>query len=316
MAVMNDKIKLFSYVQKYDMIMKKQIRRKYMIQDIAPHKYNNEYRPVPPAKESIALYYEPHTALMKRTSTGIEFPRFKDLERLNEEIYEDYTYLFQIDEDCYYLVTEINREVQSEFTMENTEIFRTAEPQYLAFAGITGYQLNNWYQSRKFCGRCGSMMHKDSKERMMYCEKCHNMEYPKISPATIIGVVDGNRILMSKYAGRTYKKYALLAGFVEIGETVEETVKREVMEEVGLKVKNVRYYKSQPWSFSDTVLMGYYCDLDGEDSITLDQEELALAEWFEREEIPVVPSRDSLTNEMIMKFKNGETMKKKEEEER
>ena len=87
---------------------------------------------------------------------------------------------------------------------------------------------------------------------------------------------------------------------------MEETVKREVMEEVGLKVKNIRYYKSQPWSFSDTLLMGFYCDLDGEDSITLDEEELALAEWFEREDIPVEPSRDSLTNEMIMKFKNGE----------
>ena len=119
-------------------------------------------------------------------------------------------------------------------------------------------------------------------------------------------MTDGNRLLMSKYAGRAYKKYALLAGFVEIGETVEETVKREVMEEVGLKVKNVRYYKSQPWSFSDTVLMGFYCDLDGDDSITLDEEELALAEWFEREEIPAGPQRDSLTNEMIMKFKNGE----------
>ena len=83
-------------------------------------------------------------------------------------------------------------------------------------------------------------------------------------------------------------------------------MKREVMEEVGLKVKNVRYYKSQPWSFSDTVLMGFYCDLDGDDSITLDEEELALAEWFEREEIPAGPQRDSLTNEMIMKFKNGE----------
>ena len=111
---------------------------------------------------------------------------------------------------------------------------------------------------------------------------------------------------MSKYAGRTYKKYALLAGFAEIGETLEETVKREVMEEVGLKVKNIRYYKSQPWSFSDTLLMGFYCDLDGTDEIILDREELALAEWFEREKIPVGPSRDSLTNEMIMKFKNRE----------
>jgi len=97
-----------------------------------------------------------------------------------------------------------------------------------------------------------------------------------------------------------------LQDFTEIGETIEETVQREVMEEVGLKVKNIRYYKSQPWSFSDTILMGFYCDLDGEEEITLDREELALAEWFRRDEIPVEPSRDSLTNEMIIKFKNGE----------
>ena len=277
-----------------------------MIQDIAPHQYDNGYNPVPPDRDSIALYYEEHTALIKNTAEGIEFPGFADLERLNEEIYEEYTYLFSIDEERYYLVEEINRERLSAFTMENTEIFRRADPQYRAFAGITGYQLYSWYKNHRYCGRCGSAMKKDKKERMLYCEECHNMEYPKICPATIIGVTDGNRLLMSKYAGRAYKKYALLAGFVEIGETVEETVKREVMEEVGLKVKNVRYYKSQPWSFSDTVLMGFYCDLDGDDSITLDEEELALAEWFEREDIPSGPQRDSLTNEMIMKFKNGE----------
>lgn len=149
-------------------------------------------------------------------------------------------------------------------------------------------------------------MKRDGKERMLYCEACHNMEFPKICPAVIIGVTDGNRILMSKYAGRAYKKYALLAGFTEIGETVEETVAREVMEEVGLKVRNIRYYKSQPWSFSDTLLMGFYCDLDGDGAITLDREELALAEWFDREDIPDHMSTESLTNEMIMKFKNGE----------
>ena len=78
---------------------------------------------------------------------------------------------------------------------------------------------------------------------MLVCEACGNTEFPKICPAVIVGVTDHNRILMSKYAGRTYKKYALLAGFSEIGETVEQTVAREVMEEVGLKVKNIRYYK-------------------------------------------------------------------------
>lgn len=277
-----------------------------MIQDIQPHHYENQYRPVPPDRESFALYYEEHAALVRKTAEGIEFPRFRELERLNEEIYEEYIYLFTIDRSRYYLVQEINREPLSDLTMENTEIFRTVEPQYQAFAGITGYQLYNWYRNHKYCGRCGHLMRRDEKERMLFCDECRNMEFPKICPAVIIGVTDGNRILMSKYAGRTYKKYALLAGFTEIGETVEETVQREVMEEVGLKVKNIRYYKSQPWSFSDTLLMGFYCDLDGEDSITLDEEELALAEWFEREEIPVEPSRDSLTNEMIMMFKNGE----------
>ena len=277
-----------------------------MIQDIQPHRYDNQYRPVPPAPESYAMYYEGRTSLVKRTEDGIEFPRFLDLERLNEGIYSDCIYLFMIDGERYYLVHEICREPLSEFTMENTEIFRSANPRYCSFAGITGYQLHNWYRDHKFCGRCGRMLEPDEKERMLRCGKCGNMVYPKICPAVIIGVTDGSRFLMSKYAGRAYKKYALLAGFTEIGETVEETVKREVMEEVGLKVKNIRYYKSQPWSFSDTLLMGFYCDLDGDGSITLDREELALAEWFERGEIPEVTSHESLTNEMIMRFKSGE----------
>lgn len=279
--------------------------RDVMIQDIEPHHLDNQYRPLPPDKDSIVLYYEDHAVLMKVSEEGIAFPRFSDLERLNGEIYEESTYLFSVDEEHYYLADGISRELLSDFRMENTEIFRTAEPQHYAFAGITGYQLYNWYKNRKYCGRCGKRMKHGEKERMLYCEACNNMEFPKICPAVIIGVTDHNRILMSKYAGRTYKKYALLAGFSEIGETVEQTVAREVMEEVGLKVKNIRYYKSQPWAFSDTLLMGFYCDLDGNDTITLDREELAMAEWFEREEIPVEPSRDSLTNEMILQFKNG-----------
>ena len=144
---------------------------------------------------------------------------------------------------------------------------------------------------------------KDSKERMLYCESCHNMEFPKICPAVIIGVTDGDKILMSKYAGRTYKKYALLAGFTEIGETLEETVQREVMEEVGLKVKNIRYYKSQPWGLSGSILSGFYCELDGDDTITLQEEELSLGKWVKAEELSLEDDGISLTREMILKFR-------------
>lgn len=277
-----------------------------MIQDIEPYRFSNEYRPAPPQKESRILYFQGKEVLIKWKETEIDFPRFGELEKENERLEESLIYLFAIDDERFYLAEDLSYPRAAEYRMENTEIFRTAVPRYLSFAGITACQLARWYKNRKFCGCCGKRMIHSEKERMVYCPECGNTEYPKISPAVIVGITDGNRLLMSKYAGRDYKKYALIAGFTEIGETIEDTVRREVMEEVGLKVKNIRYYKSQPWSFTDTLLFGFFAELDGDDKITLDREELAVAEWFEREEIPVKEHNLSLTNEMIIKFKKGE----------
>lgn len=138
----------------------------------------------------------------------------------------------------------------------------------------------------------------------MYCSACGQREYPKLNPAVIVAVTEGDKLLLTKYAGRAYTKYALIAGYTEIGETVEETVQREVMEEVGLKVKNIRYYKSQPWSFTDTLLMGFFVEVDGDDTIRLDENELQVAKWCSREEIPENDGI-SLTREMMEVFKNG-----------
>lgn len=276
-----------------------------MIQDIAPHKFDNAYRPHRPAAESYVLYYEEHKVLMERTAASVDYPRFRDLEPSNPDIYEHYTYLFAIDNQEYYLADHVTCPSPSRYKMENTQVCRTAQPGYQAFAGITGYQLYLWYRDHRCCGRCGGVMEKDNKERMLFCNGCRNIEYPKISPAVIVGVTDGSRLLLSKYAGRGYTRYALLAGFTEIGEALEETVKREVMEEVGLNVTNVRYYKSQPWAFTGTLLAGFFCDLNGRDDITLDKEELACAEWFEREDLPDDEAAVSLTYDMIRAFKNG-----------
>lgn len=276
-----------------------------MIQDIAPHSYKNEYRPHKPTKDSVGMCFINGKVCVKTNTDGIAFPTFEELEDKNPDIYENYVYLFEVDEKSYYLLKDV--EVENCELLSRGEL-RGKEPQFLTFAGVTAFQLYNWYESNKFCGRCGGSMKHDEKERMMRCEKCNQMEYPKISPAVIIGVTNGNKLLLTKYAGREYTKYALVAGFVEIGESVEETVKREVMEEVGLKVKNITYYKSQPWSFSDTILLGFYAELDGDDTITLDTEELAVGEWFERENIPVHEKSISLTNEMILNFKNGKSL--------
>ena len=128
------------------------------------------------------------------------------------------------------------------------------------------------------------------------------MVYPRINPAVIVAVTNGDKILLTKYRDREYKKYALIAGFTEIGESFEETVRREVMEEVGIKVKNIRYYKSQPWGFADNILAGYFCEVDGSDQLIMDEDELSVAEWVSREDIPVRKEELSLTNEMIMTF--------------
>ena len=127
--------------------------------------------------------------------------------------------------------------------------------------------------------------------------------------AVIVGITNGDKIICSKYEGRSFKQYALIAGFAEIGETIEETVHREVMEEVGLKVKNLRYYKSQPWSFSGTLLFGFFCDVDGDDTLTVDHGELSVAQWFDRDKIIGQDTDSSLTNEMMMVFAAGKEPK-------
>ena len=223
-------------------------------------------------------------------------------------------YLFSIDEIPYFMVRsaegdpalklaeEENQETFQEdgsgkFSFQGPAYFRIMQPEYQAFAAITAVQLFRWKESRKFCGCCGSRTEDSRTERALVCTKCGHTEYPKICPAVIVAVTDGDRLLMSRYKGRAYRGYALIAGFVE-------TVRREVMEEVGLKVKNIRYYKSQPWAFTDTEMIGFFAELDGDDAIRLQEDELSEAGWYRRDEIPEDVSSISVGSEMKMAFKH------------
>lgn len=277
-----------------------------MIQNIEPHVYHNEYHPVPPSEDSCILIYQDNQILLSRQTpeTDISFPRFSDLPD-NLKQARDFIYLFTIDQERFYLSISLSELPCPDYNFYDIRLMRTAQPQYLAFAGVTGHQLFRWYQSRKFCGHCGTPMLHSQTERQMYCPVCGHYEYPVLSPAVIIGITNGDKIVMSKYEGRRFKNYALIAGYAEIGEAIEETVRREVMEEVGLKVKNIRYYKSQPWSFSGTLLFGFFCDVDGDDTLTVDHKELSMAAWFSRSEITGQDNSASLTNEMMMVFAQG-----------
>lgn len=278
-----------------------------MIQDITAI-YHNEYKEQSPCAGDYIMFVNGRNVLMKKNVDKIEYLCYEGLDGVEMP----FRYLFALDtkegKKRFFLGDSalLSENIFDEYSFELQNVFRVKQPKELAFAGVTACQLANWYQTTRFCGTCGSSLEHDKKERMMRCPNCNAMHYPKISPAVIVAVTNGDKLLMTKYAGRSYKNYALVAGFAEIGETIEETVKREVMEEAGLKVKNICYYKSQPWSFSDTLLLGFWCELDGDESITMDEEELSVAEWLTREEIPTEYDGISLTNEMIMRFKNGE----------
>lgn len=192
-----------------------------------------------------------------------------------------------------------------EYTVETLRVLRRTKPKEECYAGETAYHLYVWYRDNSFCGRCGERLEYSHKERAMICPSCGNMVYPKIAPAVIVGILNasGDKIVMTRYAGREYKGHALVAGFCEIGETAEDTVRREVLEEVGLHVRNIRYYKSQPWGFDSNLLFGYYCTADEDEPIHMDDGELAKAVWVSRDEIGEEERNLSLTAEMIMHFK-------------
>ena len=183
------------------------------------------------------------------------------------------------------------------------EAYKKLSESHLAFAAITARHFAVWREGARYCGRCGAKMERSSAERAAVCPECSLTVYPSIAPAVIVAVHDGERLLMAKSARASYRHFALIAGYVEPGETLEECVRREVAEETGLAIRNIRYVGSQPWGFSCTQMIAFAAELDGGDKIALDADELEAAAWFARGDIPLPPDAASIGGQMIRRFK-------------
>ena len=276
-----------------------------MLQDIAPSRYHVEYTDKQPDADSLCFAFRGREVLEARQDGGFILPRWKELAPFASAV----RYLFRIDEQDYFLADLRGEETLPGCEWTDYREGQKQKPKAFHFAETTAYHLYVWYRDNRFCGRCGGKTEQDRTERMLRCPVCGNMIYPKIAPAVIVALTDGDRLLMTRYRGRPYKGYALIAGFNEVGETMEDTVRREIMEEVGLRCRDIRYCGSQPWGTESNLLLGYFAKLDGDAAIHLDRQELAQAEWLSREEIDVKPDGYSLTNHMIQMFLRGEEPK-------
>ena len=286
-----------------------------MLQDLASGRLENEYYDKLPQKGDRVVCIRGSEILLRRNGDdSLEFPTWDQTEQWSGDWprWEDRAlrYVFRLQGEDYFLwMGAAGEPADPAYSYEQARKLRQNVSREVCYAAMTAWHLYCWYRNNRFCGCCGGKTLHDGTERMVKCPECGNVIYPRISPAVIVAVTDGDRILLTKYAGRGYTHYALIAGYTEIGETMEQTVQREVLEEVGLRVKNIRYYKSQPWGVDGNVLMGFYCDLDGDDAIRLDERELALAQWHHRDNIPVKDDRFSLTREMIRVFAEGKEPK-------
>jgi NAD+ diphosphatase len=160
------------------------------------------------------------------------------------------------------------------------------------------YQILYWDRTHQFCGRCGARTHHKKDERAKECPRCGLIDYPVVSPAIIVAIVKDRKILLARARRFTAQFYSVLAGFVETGETLEECVKREVKEEVGLDVDSITYFGSQPWPFPNSLMVAFTAKHAGGE-IGIDATEIVDAQWFNADRLPDVPRKGTIARRLI-----------------
>ncbi len=272
-----------------------------MIHEIEPYHFDNTYHNVQPEREDFILSVRKGEILMKGDLQEVSFPLYADLSA-QDQSGRVFRYVFAIDGARFFLCSDL--ELPGYTYRDRKTLRRGAGPRHLIYAALMGLQLARWYDEHRFCGRCRQEMVPDEKERMMRCPACGLREYPRINPCVIVGVIHDGKILVAHYRNGFTDHFALIAGFAEVGETIEETAAREVYEETHLHIKNLRFYKSQPWPYSSSLLFGFFAELADPDQIVIQEDELAMARWAAPEEIVEKLDNFSLTNEMLCKFRD------------
>jgi NAD+ diphosphatase len=243
--------------------------------------------------------------LLKESDNGRRIPSAEDLSQINLAPIRS-QYLGTLDgRACYAAELPHEDQVLDGFHLKGLrETFGQLEEELIWIAGRAN-QLVDWSRNHQFCGQCGHPTEDRSQERAKICPACGLINYPRLSPAVIMAVVKGDRLLLA--SNKRFKSgfYSVLAGFVELGETLEECVAREIKEEVGISIKNIRYFGSQPWPFPNSLMVGFLADYAGGE-IKADPSEIADAGWFTVDNLPSIPPKITIARHLIDWFVNNQ----------
>ena len=250
------------------------------------------------AANALWFIYDRGRLLVKIQNDSCEIPETSDLKPFQSAILHK-QYLGTLDgRSCY--TAEIADDNPKGMGLESRDLralFGKLNENLIWIAGRAN-QLVNWNQIHQYCGSCGEPTEFKTDERAKICPQCGLTNYPRLSPAVIVAVLKNNKILLGRNKRFKLPFYSVLAGFVEPGETLEQCVKREIREEVGITVKDIRYFGSQPWPFPDSLMIAFTAEYAGGD-IRLDGSEIIDAAWFGKDNLPKIPPKISIARQLI-----------------
>lgn len=250
--------------------------------------------------------------IMKKEEDTFFLPTVNELEHSRmesqnsfQEVIDRLEYLGQYKKEHYYgayVAKEVSLLDPFEWMEMNELTRRIGDAVFFTIAGNANHILH-WRKSNQFCGCCGEKTKHKEDERAMVCTNCGNVVYPRISPATITAVFRGDEILLAHNRNFRNDMHSLIAGFVEPGETLEQCVAREIFEEVGIRVKNIQYFSSQPWPFPDSLMLAFTAEYESGE-IKEDQTEITHASWYLGDQLPEIPGMDSVAGRLIRWFRD------------
>lgn len=202
---------------------------------------------------------------------------------------------------CYAAAVEDGQSPPAGFSFKPLRGLLTRLDQDLVWAAGRANHLVYWEQTHNYCGACGSRVENKADEHAKICPACGLVVYPRVTPAVIVAVIKNDKILLARNSRARIPFYSVLAGFVEPSETLEQCVQREVREEVGIAVENIRYFGSQPWPFPDSLMVGFTAEYAAGE-IRIDPAELSDAGWFDSGSLPRVPPTLSIAGQLIEWF--------------